>query len=173
MKKIITLFTALLIVGAMNAQSLISTEFSDYETNESFTRVSISKKMFEIIADLDSDDPEEKDLIESVSQLDGIKIIVADSSENPKALFDETMKRIPSQFEELMTVNDEDEHIVFLIDEKDGRVKELIMVMKGDDEFVLLDLFGDIDLKEIAKISRQMNIDHMDKLENLEDNDED
>ena len=173
MKKIITLFTALLIVGAMNAQSLISTEFSDYETNESFTRVSISKKMFEIIANLDPDDAEEKDLIESVSQLEGLKIIIADSSENPKALFDETMKRIPSRFEELMTVNDEDEHIVFLIDEKEGRVKELIMVMKGDDEFVLLDLFGNIDLKEISKISRQMNIDHMDKLENLENNDED
>ena len=173
MKKIITLFAALLIVGAMNAQSLISTEFSDYETNESFTRVSISKKMFEIIANLDPDDAEEKDLIESVSQLEGLKIIIADSSENPKALFDETMKRIPSRFEELMTVNDEDEHIVFLIDEKEGRVKELIMVMKGDDEFVLLDLFGNIDLKEISKISRQMNIDHMDKLENLENNDED
>ena len=173
MKKIITLFTALLIVGAMNAQSLISTEFSDYETNESFTRVSISKKMFEIIANLDPDEAEEKDLIESLGGVDGLKIIVADSSENPKAMYIETMKRIPSRFEELMTVNDEDEHIVFLIDEKDGRVKELIMVMKGDDEFVLLDLFGDINLKDIAKISRQMNIDHMDKLENLENDDED
>lgn len=173
MKKIITLFTALLIVGAMNAQSLISTEFSDYETNESFTRVSISKKMFEIIANLDPDEAEEKDLIESLGGVDGLKIIVADSSENPKSLFDETMKRLPSRFEELMTVNDEAELIVFLIDEKDGRVKELIMVMKGDDEFVLLDLFGDINLKDIAKISRQMNIDHMDKLENLENDDED
>lgn len=173
MKKIITLFTALLIVGAMNAQSIISTEFSDYETNENFTRVSISKKMFEIIANLDPDDAEEKDLIDSVSKLDGLKIIVADSSENPKALFDQTMKRLPSRFEELMTVNDEAEHIVFMIDEKDGRVKELIMVMKGDDEFVMLSLFGDIDLKEIAKISRQMNIDHLDKLENLEEDDED
>ena len=56
MKKMITLFTALLIVGAMNAQSIITTEFSDYETNENYTRVSISKKMFEIIANLDPDD---------------------------------------------------------------------------------------------------------------------
>lgn len=173
MKKIITLFTALLIVGAMNAQSIITTEFSDYETNESYTRVSISKKMFEIIANLDPDEEEEKELIESLGGVDGLKIIVADSSENPKAMFDETMKRLPSRFEELMTVNDEDEHIIFLIDEKDGRVKELIMVLKGDDEFVLLSIFGDIDLKEIAKISRQMNIEHMDKLEKIEENDED
>ena len=173
MKKIIALFTAVLLVGIMNAQSLVSTEFSDYETNENFTRVSISKKMFELIANLDPDDDEEKDLIESVSRLDGLKIIVADSSENPAALYKDAMKRIPKRFEELMTVNDESEKIIFMIDEKDGRVKELIMVMKGDNEFVLLDLFGDIDLKEIAKISRKMNIDHLDKLEKLDEDSDD
>ena len=173
MKKIIALFTAVLLVGIMNAQSLVSTEFSDFESNENFTRVSISKKMFELIANLDPDDDDEKDLIESVSRLDGLKIIVADSSENPAALYKDAMKRIPKRFEELMTVNDESEKIIFMIDEKDGRVKELIMVMKGDDEFVLLDLFGDIDLKEIAKISRKMNIDHMDKLEKLNEDSDD
>jgi hypothetical protein len=164
---------AVLIGWSAQGQSLISSTFSDYETNENFTRVSISKKMFEIIANLDPEDAEEKELMETVSRLDGLKIIVADSSENPKNLYAETMKRIPKRFEELMTVNDEKEQIVFMIDEKDGRVKELVMVMKGDDEFVMLDLFGDMDLNEIAKVSRKMNIDHMDKLENLENKDED
>ena len=173
MKKIIALFTAVLLAGIINAQSLVTTEFSDYESNENFTRVSISKKMFELIANLDPDDDDEKDLIESVSRLDGLKIIVADSSENPVALYKDAMKRIPKRFEELMTVNDESEKIVFMIDEKDGRVKELVMVMKGDNEFVLLDLFGDIDLKEIAKISRKMNIEHMDQLEKLDEDSDD
>jgi hypothetical protein len=169
MKKLIALFTAVLLAGILNAQSLVSTEFNDYESNENFTRVSISKKMFELIANLDPDDDDEKDLIESVSRLDGLKIIVADSSENPAALYKETMKRIPNRFEELMTVNDESEKIIFMIDEKDGVVKELIMVLKGDNEFVLLDLFGDIDLNEVAKISRKMNIDHMEKLEKIDE----
>jgi len=167
MKKIITMFAVLLIAVSTNAQSLISTEFSDYESNESFTRVSISKKMFQLIANLDPEDSEEKDLIESVSELDGLKIIVADSSENPVALYNDAIKRMPKRFEELMTVNNEDEKIIFLIDEKDGIVKELIMIMRGDNEFVLLDIFGDINLKEIAKISQKMNIDHMDKLGKL------
>lgn len=169
MKKLIIVLITGLFSLSLQAQSLISTTFSDYETNESLTRVSISKKMFEIIANLDPDDQDEKDLIESVSKLDGLKIIVADSSENPAAMYADAMKRIPKRFEELMTVNDEKEKIVFMIDEKDGRVSELIMVMKGDDEFVMLDLYGDIDLNEIARISKKMNIDHMDKLENIED----
>lgn len=169
MKKVFLIVTVFLMSGALSAQSLISASFSDYENDENFTRVSISKKMFSIMANLDPEDEDEKELIQTVSNLDGLKIIVADSSENPKELFKESMSRIPSRFEELMTVDDKDERIVFMIDESDGVVSELIMVMKGDDEFVLLDLFGKIDLNQIAKLSRKMNIDHLDKLEKIEE----
>lgn len=170
MKKVILIVTVFLMSAALNAQSLISSSFSDYENDENFTRVSISKKMFSIMANLDPEDEDEKELIQTVTNLDGLKIIVADSSENPKELFKESLSRIPSRFEELMTVDDKDERIVFMIDENDGVVSELIMVMKGDDEFVILDLFGKIDLKQIAKLSRKMNIDHLDKLEQIEEN---
>lgn len=169
MKKIATVILLVMISGLISAQSLISESFSDYESNEDYTRVSISKKMFSLLASLDPEDEDEKELIESVSKIDGLKIIVADSSANPKEMYEESIKRIPSRFEELMTVDDKDEKIVFMIDEKDGKVAELIMVMRGDDEFVILDLFGEIDLNEIAKISRKMNIDHLDKLEQIEE----
>lgn len=169
MKKLATAILLVMISGLISAQSLVSDAFSDYEGNEDYTRVSISKKMFSLLASLDPDDEDEKELIESISKIDGLKIIVADSSANPNAMYKESISRIPSRFEELMTVDDKDEKIVFMIDEKEGMVSELIMVMKGDDEFVLLDLYGEIDLKEIAKISRQMNIDHLDKLEKIEE----
>ena len=163
------MMTLLLSIG-MNAQSLISSTFSDYEENENYTRVSISKKMFSLIAGIDAEDPEEKELIETVSKIDGLKIIVADSSENPSAMYKETMDRLPKRFEELMTVDDKNEKIVFMIDEKDGKVAELIMVLKGD-EFVLLDLYGEIDLNQIASVSKKMNIEHMEKLEQIEKED--
>ena len=163
------MMTLLLSIG-MNAQSLISSTFSDYEENENYTRVSISKKMFSLIAGIDAEDPEEKELIETVSKIDGLKIIVADSSENPSAMYKETMGRLPKRFEELMTVDDKNEKIVFMIDEKDGKVAELIMVLKGD-EFVLLDLYGEIDLNQIASVSKKMNIEHMEKLEQIEKED--
>lgn len=169
MKKIITIVLVMLMAGAVNAQSLISTTFSDYETDENFTRVSISKKMFSIIANLNPDDEDEKELIDTVSNLDGLKIIVADSSENPTKLFNESMKRLPSRFEELMTVDDKEEKIVFMIDEKDGVVLELIMLMDGGDEFVLLDLFGEINLNQIVKLSKKLNINHLNELERLDE----
>jgi hypothetical protein len=169
MKKVISMLSLLLFVGALSAQSLISSSFSDYEENENYTRVSISKKMFSIMANLNPEDADEKELIQTVSNLDGLKIIVADSSDNPAALFKDSMKRVPSRFEELMTVNEQNEKIIFMIDESNGVVNELIMILTANDQFVLLDLYGKIDLNQIAKLSRKMNIDHLDKLEKIEE----
>jgi len=169
MKKATTMVLLVLMAGIMNAQSLISTTFSDYENNENYSRVSISKKMFSLMANLDPEDEDEKDLISTVSNLDGLKIIVADSTDNPDKLFKESMSRMPKRFEELLTVNEKDERIIFMIDEKDGMVSELIMVLKSNDQFVLLDLFGKIDLKQISNLSRKMNIEHLDKLEKIDE----
>ena len=169
MKKATTMVLLVLMAGIINAQSFISTTFSDYESNENFSRVSISKKMFSLMANLNPEDEDEKELINTVSNLDGLKIIIADSTDNPAKLYKESMARIPKRFEELLTVNEKDEKIIFMIDEKDGVVAELIMILKSNDQFVLLDLFGKIDLKQISNLSRKMNIDHLDKLEKLDE----
>lgn len=169
MKKATTMILLVLMAGIMNAQSLISTTFSDYESNENYSRVSISKKMFSLMANLNPEDEDEKELINTVSNLDGLKIIVADSSANPEKLFKESMGRMPKRFEELLTVNEKDEKIIFMIDEKDGMVSELVMLLKSNDQYVLLDLFGKIDLKQISNLSRKMNIDHLDKLEKIDE----
>ena len=161
MKKATAILLFLMMAGFINAQSLISTTFSDYESNEDYSRVSISKKMFSIMANLNPEDEDEKELINTVSNLDGLKIIVADSTANPDKLYKETLNRMPKRFEELLTVNEKSEKIVFMIDEKDGMVSELIMVLRGEDQFILLDLFGKIDLKQISNLSKKMNIEHV------------
>lgn len=170
MKKATAILLFLMMAGFINAQSLISSTFSDYESNEDYSRVSISKKMFSIMANLNPEDEDEKELINTVSNLDGLKIIVADSTANPDKMYKETLNRMPKRFEELLTVNEKSEKIVFMIDEKDGMVSELIMVLRGEDQFVLLDLFGKIDLKQISNLSRKMNIEHLDQLEKLDEN---
>jgi hypothetical protein len=42
--------------------------------------------------------------------------------------------------------------------------------MGGNDEFMLLTLFGEIDLKKISHIGRKMNIEGLQNLEKLKDN---
>lgn len=74
-----------------------------------------------------------------------------------------------SEFEELMSVRDKDKDMKFYIKEAGGKISELVMVAGGNDEFMILSLFGEIDLKQVSKISKKMNIDGLENLENIKD----
>ncbi len=78
---------------------------------------------------------------------------------------------IPTKdYEELMSVRDKDKDMKFFIKEiGSGKIGELIMVMGGNDEFMLLTLFGEIDLKKISSIGKKMNIEGLQNLEKIKD----
>jgi hypothetical protein len=60
----------------------------------------------------------------------------------------------------------------FLIKETSpGKISELLMVAAGNDDFKMLSLFGDIDLKKVGKIGNKMSIDGLDKLHKLDKDD--
>jgi ACT domain-containing protein len=85
-----------------------------------------------------------------------------------ESLYKEAIKKMNKNYEVLMEIEDE-EKITFYIDESGGIIKELVMVMGGQNEFMILTLEGDIDLKEISKLSKSVNISGMEKLESVED----
>ena len=43
------------------------------------------------------------------------------------------------------------------------------MVMGGNEEFMVMSLFGEIDLKQVSKIGKKMNVDGLENLENIKD----
>lgn len=74
------------------------------------------------------------------------------------------------EYEELMSVRDEDNDMKFFIKEiSAGKIGELLMVMGGNDEFMILTLFGEIDLKQVGRMGRKMDIDGLKKLEKLDE----
>ena len=87
-------------------------------------------------------------------------------------MYKDALAKLPkSEFEELMSIRDDDKDMKFMIREKGKIVSELVMVMGGNHEFFILTLFGEIDLKQVAKISSAMDIDGLDHLKKIEDND--
>ncbi|MBL7942236.1 MAG: DUF4252 domain-containing protein, partial [Flavobacteriales bacterium] len=70
-------------------------------------------------------------------------------------------------FELLMSVQDQGESISFFINEQSGIVKELVMIGASDQEFYLMSIMGNIDLKQLSKLAHVVKIEGMDKLDNL------
>ena len=67
-----------------------------------------------------------------------------------------------------MVVKKDNQDIKFLI-RKDGKIiNELLMVVGGTEENVLISIQGNIDLKTISKLSKAMKIEGMENREEIE-----
>ena len=173
-KSIITLILLLVSPIIFAQEDAISKYFSKYDDDENFTHVTVTSRMFGLFANLDSEDQEDQELLDAISKVKGLRIITRDeiSQAEADALYKETFSLIPmNKYDELMTVKDKESDMKFLIKEENGVVAELLMVIHGNTEFFLLSLVGDIDLKQISRLSKTMAIDGFEHLDKINDKD--
>ncbi|PLX08312.1 MAG: hypothetical protein C0598_12400 [Marinilabiliales bacterium] len=169
MKRLTLILVGLAMSVSMMAQnSIINKYFEKYADNEKFTKVTINQKMFSLFANFEGNTEEETEFMQAISKLEGLKILVGDSIDNSMGLYNKVVAELDkAPYEELMSVKDGDENVKFSIVEKDGIVKEMIMVVGEKNEFVLLSLYGEIDLKNVSKIASGMNMQGMKNLSNF------
>ena len=173
MKKLMIGAVMLMCSIAASAQNdAIAKFFTKYQTDESFSQVTISGKMFSMMANIEGDTEEEKAMINSISKIKGLKILSKSEARNARELYKEAISMIPTNsFEELMSIRDKDKDMKFFTKESGGKISELVMVMGGNEEFMVLTLFGEINLKDISKIGKSVNIEGLENLEKVNDKD--
>ncbi|MBS1489745.1 MAG: DUF4252 domain-containing protein [Bacteroidetes bacterium] len=171
MKKL--LFAAMMLVMLKgNAQNdAISKFFAKYQDDETFTQVKVSQKMFGLFTNMTVDKPEDKDILDAISKIQGLRVLAKNETRDGRTLYKEAIASIPTKdYEELMSVRDKDKDMKFFIKElSSGKIGELVMVSGGNNEFMMLSIFGEIDLKKIGNIGKKMSIDGLDKLEKIKD----
>ncbi len=171
-----SIFTAtfLALTLSLSAQGeLINRYLDEYEADEEFVKVSINSRMFSLFTEMEGNTQEEKDFLEAASKLKGLKILASDSATaRSRVMYEKASKDVDKAgYEELMTVKDAEEDIKFSIKEKDGIIEELIMVVGGNEQFVFLSLYGEINLKTVSKLASSMRVNGLDNLRQLDDND--
>jgi hypothetical protein len=173
MKKLMIGAVIMMCSIAASAQNdAIAKFFTKYQSDESFSQVTISGKMFSMMANISGETEEEKAMIASISKIKGLKILSKSEARNSRELYKEAISMIPTNtFEELMSIRDKDKDMKFFTKEAGGKISELVMVMGGNEEFMVLTLFGEIDLKDISKIGKSVNIDGLENLEKVKGKD--
>lgn len=167
MKKIVAAVVMMMMVSGAFAQDAISKFFNKYQNDESFNQVNISSKMFGLITNMEIETPEDKDIVEAISKLKGLKILAKEDARNARELYKEAFSLIPKDYEELMTVRDKDKDMKFMIKESGGKISELLMVMGGNEEFMVMSLFGEIDLKQVSRIGKRMDVKGLENLHRI------
>jgi hypothetical protein len=173
MKTLLIISGLIFTTMGLNAQSIMDKLFDKYSGTEGYTSVYISKYMFDMFRnDQNIDQKSEEDLNQVISKLTGIKILVTDddpATPAPVNLYQEIMKVIPSSpYKEIMVVKEKDQNIKFYVKENGNRVAELLMVIGGNKENVLISIQGDIDMKNISKLAKSMNVEGMENLQKID-----
>lgn len=135
--------------------------FQQYVEDERFTVVYISPKLFQLIEKLDvegldMEDAEAEAVLELAKDLRGLRILV--SEEDSDQLYREAKSKIDTkEYEVLMTVRNKDEdNFEFLIKEDGDLITELLMLVGGGDDFVLMSFVGNIDLNKVARMAKKI-----------------
>ena len=169
MKKLmlIMLFCTSLTPLSIWAQTDAITQYFDqYMDDENFTVVYITPKMFQMISKLDLKDPDAKEIKEVLQDLKGLRIL--QTEKNAMQYYKEVIAKFkPTEYELLMTVRDKGENVRFWTKESGGVISELLMLVGGVKEFVMISFIGNISLDKISKLANKMDVDGMEHLKEL------
>lgn len=169
MKQIKTGFFVLLLslpcLRGLAQTNAIDRFFNKYVHDSRFTEVSISPMMFSMFSKVNWDQVPQN-LKDAISSLQSLEILSTDST--PLAFYQEAIRKIDlTGYKPLMTVRDKDDHVKFLVRGNGQIIHELLMISGGTDEFTLMSLVGNIDLRELSQLGETMNIKGMGALTNL------
>jgi hypothetical protein len=168
MKKLIIAMSLIVLTVNMSAQSVVDKVFNKYAGKDGYTTVVINKFMFQFLSNIETNDPDYESFKNATSGIESIRILTRDG--NSSAAFGkELLEILPrKEYQEMMTVKESDEEVVFLVKEVDGEITEFLLVVSGSDEDVLIAITGIIDMKSISSLTSGMDLPAMESLKEFD-----
>lgn len=154
--------------------------FDKYEDIEGVTSGVINQKMFSMLAsiDLNMDDKDAQQKKDAIKKIESIKLLMTGDEKISTAMSADIKRYVASSsLEELMRFKDGEQTVKFYVKEgkDENHVRELLMFINGLKEMtkeqnieingkqrqvetVVVSITGDVDLREISKITSGLNI---------------
>lgn len=177
MKK--ALYTILITLG-VSLSGYAQSIFDKFENNNEVTSLIVTKNMFKLMSkiDLSSSDPEAKEYLQLVENLENIKVFTTANT----SVAAEMKKTVDSylssgkKMSELMRINDDGVVIRFYVQEgkNENFVKELFMYLEDpkstDSKAVVMSITGNIDLRQVSKLTSELNVPGSENLKDIKKN---
>jgi hypothetical protein len=142
-----------------------------YKDNGKYLSVKIEGGLLKMLSNIETNDEDTQDFIDAVSKIEAIDVHSINRDEHD---FDESdIKKFKKdvrkeKYDELMIVRDGDSDVDFLIKERKGKISDLLLVVDEPDEFIIVSISGEIDLKTIGRVTENLDLKGKKHLEKLE-----
>ena len=127
--------------------------FEQYVDMDDVTSIYISKKMFDLMPDIETGGLDLEDLR---GKIDNLQILTTDREDLCAKMRKDFKNLVTQSHEELMRIKDGDEKVTFYILQEGNRIREMLMFSDSYDEFVIIRLKGKFTLEDIQKIAKQV-----------------
>lgn len=152
-------------------------QFDKFESVKGVSSMVMNQKMFKLLSkvDLNSSDPEMQAYIDLVNNLENVKMFTTTKTD-VAAQMNNTMSGYVSGsgLEELMRANDDGKNVKFYYKpgSSDDYVREFVMFLNGDidgeQRTVFFQVTGNIDLKQISKLAKDLDFKGSEALKDVE-----
>ena len=140
------------------------TIFDQYRDSENIMAISFPPGLVGLF--LSDSDPGQAELKKLMQELSSFRMLFLEEGTMNDDLAEELRETVNgftsrNGFQDLLRIQTEDEDIFIRIQEKNGVVKEAILMMSADDNFYVIDLRGDISIDHFMRLSEGGYLDEL------------
>ena len=150
MKKIIIAIAILAIpFFAFSQHEEIETFYNKYIKNEKVTDVSLNGWILSLASKMS--DEEGTEILKKITKL---RVMIAEKNIVAKNDVRQLMRDVrKNEFEDLIIVREEDTRVNFMYREEDETITNVLVVVRSDDEFILLSLEGALNFEDLKELN--------------------
>ena len=159
LKKLVVVIATIFMSNSISAQSV----FDKFDNQDDVTTIIVNKKMFSLMAKIDTKDKESQVYMNLLKKLDNLKVFMTQSdkrSDEMKAVADKFIKT--ENLDELMRISEKGKNVKIYVKSgaSESQIKELLMFVEGSgkEQSVLMSLTGNFDLDELSVLTDKMNL---------------
>jgi hypothetical protein len=169
MQKIYFVLVVLILLSVPGvSQNFVDDHYSTEKAAPENTVVFVSGRLFELASQVIPENEEIEELgnvRELATNVTSFNLVLDRTSSDPKAAYQRGISKLSGDFEELITIREENNNVSIYVDEEDGIVYELVGIgATEDNEFLVFSLTGAIDLDQIGKIISKIENERTDKI---------
>lgn len=157
MKNLIIILAVLIFPICANSQNSINHFYKKHKRSENVTKFTVPGWVVKIassIAASTTDDEQEKEAIKIAKKIKKLKLLVMEDHNTVKKQdYSKLISNLKADsFEDLLVVNSEGTKVNMLIREKKGKIKNFLLLVNDDTEFVMISIKSKLKIKDLQRL---------------------